>query len=236
MVKKRSVQGRQKSDRNRDFLRIVEKMIGAIVGEENIQQQIAEEFSLIMGLERCVVFRIHQINERQLCEIVAGTPKSEHQIGFSDPLDKHPDLLEVFNKHEIMHVVNPQESQFTSYFSYIIEQKKINEILYLPLTIGPVTKKVRGIIVLDAVDTKAFSEEDIDFCSCIGQLISMTLNREEMLHQKWRDRLLNPTVGLGGFAQRISSKADQILMAVKEIKDVSTRIEALFEEDESKSF
>src|SRR5512136_2787897 len=98
----RSEHGCHTCGRNRDLLRIVEKMIGAIVGEENIQQQIAEEFSLIMGLERCVVFRVHQTNESQVCEIVAGTPKSEHQIGFSDSLDKHPDLLEVFNKHEVM--------------------------------------------------------------------------------------------------------------------------------------
>jgi transcriptional regulator with GAF, ATPase, and Fis domain len=222
-------------DRNRDFLRIVEKMIGAIVSEENIQQQIAEELSRIMNLERCVIFRVYQKTVAQTCEIIAGTPKNEHEIGFYDSLVEHPDLQEVCVKREIMHVKNPRENQFTRYFKFIIEQKNINEILYLPLIINPATKKVRGIIVLDALEDNYFSDDDIDFCSCIGQLISMTLNREEVLHQKWRDRLLNPTVGLGGFAQRISSKADQILTAVTEIRDASHKIEAMFSEDEGKS-
>jgi hypothetical protein len=235
MVNKNGSNGCKKCNRNKDFLRIVEKMIGAIVGEENIQQHIAEELSLIMGLERSVVFRVYNSPNGQMCKIVAGTPISEHRLDFLDSLEKHPDLGEVCQRHQIMHVTNPAENEFTSYFRSIIEEKSINEILYLPLNIGTAIKRVRGIIVLDAVG-QIFSEEDIDFCSCIAQLISMTLDREEVLHEKWRDRLLNPTVGLGGFAQMISSRADQISLAVREIKAVSNRIETMFQEDESNGF
>jgi GAF domain-containing protein len=234
MVRKNNTSSCKNCDRNRHFLRIVEKIIGAIVAEENIQQQIAEELAQIMGLERCVIFRVyHQMATGHLCQIVAGTPIGEHGVGFVDLLASHPDLQEVYTNREPMHVTKPLESQYTSYFHYIIEQKKISEILYLPLITGSSKKKVRGIIVLDAVEM-IFDEGDIDFCVSIGRLISMTLDREEVLYEKWRDRLLNPTVGLGGFAQRITGKADQILSAVSEIRSVSNYIETMFVEDQAK--
>jgi len=219
-----------KCDRN--LLKIVKKMIGAIVENKNILQEVVEELALILDVERCVTFKIYQGESKVcLCKIVAGTPIDGHKIGLKDPLSEHHDLEMVFKSKELELIKDPLVNPHTRYFKDIIKEKKINQILYIPLITSAKVEVVRGVIVIDVLGEGIFSEDEISFCRCIGELISMTINREEYLKQKWKDRILNPAVSLGGFARHVVEDARKIGEAAKIIIDSTDKIEEQFKED-----
>ena len=85
------------------FLRITKAMIlglrnGLANPSERIKQNIIEELAAILGVERCVIFKVSrdEVDDaiHDFCEIIAGVPLSEYQSDFakSEPLEIHPDL------------------------------------------------------------------------------------------------------------------------------------------------
>lgn len=216
--------------RYEDILRIMEKMDRRVEGDEDVQQQIQgmiEELCTIVEVERCVVFRLYREDGEYWSEEFARNPKSEREAESKKILlCEKPDVLHVFETRQIMHVTNPRENQLTSYFHGIVEEKDINQILYLPLTIGPSTKKVRGIIVLDAVGKVVFDQEDTDFCAFIGELISRKLHQEDIRDEQENDRIRNRTMGLGGFTRRILANAKKILEEAEIIAGEVQQLEA----------
>ena len=221
-----------------DILRVMEKMDRRVDGDEDIQQQIQgmiEELCAIMDLERCVVFRLYKEGEEHWSEEFARNPKSESEL---EPkkiaLREKPDVEHVFQTQQIMHVVNPREHELTRYFHEIVEEKNINEILYLPLAIGPSAKKVRGIIILDAVGDVVFGQEEKDFCAFIGELISRKLHQEEIRDEQENDRIRNRTMGLGGFTRRILMNAKKILEEAEIIAGEVQQLESLVDQNRKK--
>lgn len=218
-----------------DILRVMEKMDRNVEGDDDIQEQIQgmiEELCAIMDLERCVVFRLYKENDAYWSEEFARNPKCECEGELKRiPLSEKPDVLRVFEMRDILHIVNPHDNPLTVHFHEIVERKSINEILYLPLTIGSSTKKVRGVIVLDAVGNIVFGQEEKDFCAFIGELISRKLHQEEIRDEQENDRIRNRTMGLGGFTRRILRNAKKILEEAEIIAGEVQKLEGLVDQN-----
>lgn len=214
-------------------LRLMEVTLGAIVENKDILQALVEEVRSLLDADRCVYFKIFYDGAKNeyACRRVAGVPIDGHEVMLkNDSLANHRDLNKVFAEKEILHVKDPLTNELTAYFKdAVIVPKGINQILYIPVIVGKEVEIVRGIIVIDSVGQKVFSEQNVAQCPCIGKAISLTANREDFLHQRWRDRILNHTVSLGAYAKKIKAAADVISDAVE-------KVEKQFEEDRKNTF
>ncbi|MEW6386364.1 MAG: GAF domain-containing protein [Thermodesulfobacteriota bacterium] len=212
----------------RAILEIAKTMVGDIINKVPVFQQLTQKLAEILGVQRCAVFKIIDDNpDGGLVEITAGIPVEEHGIGWQDQLVDHPDIAEALQRGTLMRISNPEASPLTAYFKEIITNRKIKEILYIPIYSRTKGKTV-NLLVLDAVGEEAkFSQEELEFCREAGELISLLLHREEILRQNMRHLFINRLTTLGGsinrtnkLAQKIDESARRILKEVKRMEDI----------------
>jgi GAF domain-containing protein len=206
-------------------------MVGSIINKVPILQQLTKKLTEIVGVKHCVVFKIIDgIANDCVIEIAAGVPIEEHGIGLKEPLSKHPDIAEALRSGTTMRIKSPEVSPLTSYFNGIIKKRNINEILYIPI-ISKLNGKTVGMIVIDAVGEKGeFSDEEIEFCSEVGELISLLIGREEILFQQMRDEIINRIAALGGFIDRMNKLAKNLDENARTVLDEIKKIENIFKE------
>ncbi len=210
------------------FLQIAKAMVlgirnGLIDPSEHIKQRIMKELAGILGVERCVLFKISREEEingtsRELCKIIAGVPVEEYlkQSDIVDLLDMHPDIRASVHNGRTMLIKNPRTDERTAYFEDMIKAKNISQILYIPIYVEEDSKAV-GVIVIDTIQGKEFDEDKILFCSEVGDLMSLLVAQEGTILQHFRDQVVNKIVPLSGFARRLCEKNMETTMNYLEI-------------------
>ncbi|MGD0328300.1 MAG: GAF domain-containing protein [Minisyncoccia bacterium] len=204
----------------RAILEIAKTLVGSIINKVPIQQQVVQKLSNILGVQRCVIFRVgnHREGDDYDVEITAGVPIEEHGIGLKESVTKHPDIEAAVRLGKVMVIADPKTSSMTVHLRGIIEKKNITQILYLPLISSGVKVKTIGVIVLDDAGEKDnFEPEEIEFCGEVGELISLTMDREEILIQQMRDIIINRVAALGGFTSRLDKSTEEFSKGVKNI-------------------
>lgn len=197
-----------------------------------MKQNIMEELAAILGVERCVFFRIVQEEvdgaRREYCEIAAGVPSEEYgpDFRYRAPLDSHPDIGAVVQSGKMMVIKQPRNDKRTAYFRGIIEKKDISEIVYIPLFIEDDSRSA-GVIVVDAVHGRAFSKDEIDFCSEVAELLGLLLGQERIMLQHFRDAIINKVVPLGGFARRLQENLRTTLDYIEIIRREAIEIDSI---------
>jgi GAF domain-containing protein len=197
-----------------------------------MMQNIIEELAAVLGMERCVIFKIGQEEAdgatREFCEIAAGVPREEYGPDFRDksPLDNHPDIKGAIQNGRVLVITHPLSDERTSYFRGIIEKKDVSEIAYIPLFIEEDSQPA-GVIVFDAVRGRAFSEDEINFCSEVAELLSLLLGQERVVLQHFRDAIINKVVPLGGFARRLQENLRTTLDYIEIIRKEAIEIDCI---------
>ncbi len=219
------------------FLRITKALI---LGMRNglcdpfacMKQNIIEELTAVLGMERCVIFRIGREEvdgaSREFCEIAAGVPLEEYGPDFRErsSLDAHPDIKGAAQHGRVLVIKHPLSDERTAYFRGIIETKDIAEIAYIPLFIEE-ESRAAGVIVFDTVHGRAFSEDEIEFCSEVAELLSLLLGQERIMLQHFRDAIINRVVPLGGFARRMQENLRTTLEYIEIIRKETTEIDCI---------
>jgi GAF domain-containing protein len=197
-----------------------------------MKQNIIEEMAAVLGLERCVIFKIGREEadgtSREFCEIAAGVPMEEYGPDFRDnsPLDAHPDIAAALRNGRVLVIKHPRSDERTAYFRGIIEKEDISEIAYIPLFIEEDSQSA-GIIVFDAVHGRAFSEDEIEFCSEVAELLGLLLGQERIMLQHFRDAIINKVVPLGGFARRLQENLRTTLDYIEIIRKEAIEIDSI---------
>ena len=197
-----------------------------------IKQNIIEELAQILGVERCVVFRVgsEDIDGRikDCCEIVAGVPLEEYgpELRQKADLEAHPDLQAAVGNGRMVLIRNPCNDERTAYFRGIVERKDIGEIVYIPLFIEEAGEAV-GVIVIDATHGRKFSEDELLFCSEVAELLSLLLGQESIMLQHLRDAIINKVVPLGGYARRLRENLQATLAYIDIIHKEATEISSI---------
>lgn len=197
---------------------IVEKLFSKVSVEKGVKMKdlfgmMVDELADIIRIQSCSLFTISDDGASAVLE--TGYPESGgyHTIGAVFPLSDHP-YLRVAVSHEFQMgdfdherinpgyvlVKNPQASTLvTPALRDFTAAHEINSILYVPLRIG---KKVRHILVFDAVDKRRFfSDEDIEILTFFGKELTQALEIErldDILHD-----FKNPAIAVAGFAKRV---------------------------------
>ncbi len=197
-----------------------------------MQQVIIEEMAAVLGVKRCVIFKIGQedINgaPRECCEIAAGVPPEEYgpDSRYKSFLDAHPDVSGAVQNGKALVIKHPLSDERTAYFRGIIETNDVSEIAYIPLFIEE-ESRAAGVIVFDAVHGRAFSADEIEFCSEVAELLSLLLGQERMMLQHFRDAVINRVVPLGGFARRLQDNLLTTLDYIEIIRKEATEIDCI---------
>ena len=195
-----------------------------------MKQNIIEELAAVLGVERCVIFKISKDGggeaPREFCEIAAGVPLEEYGPDFRDKssLDAHPDIKAALQDGRVLVIKEPSRDERTAYFRGIIEKKDVSEIVYIPLSIEG-KDRPEGIIVFDAVHGRSFSEDEIEFCSEVAELLSLLLGQERIMLQHFRDAIVNKVVPLGGFARRLQENLRTTLDYIEIIRKEAAEID-----------
>ena len=219
------------------FLQITKAMIlglrnGLANPSERIKQNIIEELADILGVERCVIFKVasDEIDETRedVCEIIAGVPLSEYQsdLAKKERLEIHPDLKAAVENKGMLLIKDPGNDSRTAYFKGMVEKKQVSEILYVPLFVEEDGQPV-GVIAIDAVQGKQFSEDEILFCSEVAELVSLLLEQERVIFQHFRDEIINKIVPLGGFAKRLRENLQTTLNYIEIIHEHASEISTI---------
>jgi GAF domain-containing protein len=218
------------------FLQITKALIrglrsGLTDPSVSIQQNIIMELAGILGVERCVIFKIglEEIDgtARETCEIVAGVPPEEYGSDLREkaPLEAHPDIKRAVENGQTLVIEEPCSDDRTAYFRDMVERKCISQIAYVPLFLEE-DDRAEGVIVIDAVHGRRFSEDEIAFCSEVAELVSLLLGQERVMLQHFRDAIINRVVPLGGFARRLrenlQTTLDYIEIIQKEAVEISS--------------
>jgi GAF domain-containing protein len=221
----------------RAFLKITKALIlgmrNSLTGPSAcMKQNIIEELAAVLGVERCVIFKIDREEvdgtSREFCEIAVGVPVEEYGPDFRGkaPLEAHPDIKGAVQNGKVLVIKHPLSDERTAYFRGIIEEKDVSEIVYIPLFIeegcGPA-----GVIVFDAVHGRSFSEDEIEFCSEVAELLSLLLGQERIVLQHFRDAIINKVVPLGGFARRLHENLRTTLDYIEIIRKEATEIDCI---------
>jgi GAF domain-containing protein len=197
-----------------------------------MKQNIIEELAAVLGVERCVIFKIGQeeVNgiSREFCEIAAGVPLEEYGPDFRDksPLDAHPDIEGAVQNGRVLVIKDPLRDERTAYFRGIIEKKNVSEIAYIPLFIEEDSQSA-GVIVFDALHGRAFSKDEIKFCSEVAELLGLLLGQERIMLQHFRDAIINKVVPLGGFARRLQDNLRTTLDYIEIIRKEAIEIDSI---------
>jgi transcriptional regulator with GAF, ATPase, and Fis domain len=182
----------------------------------HIKQSIMKELAEILGVERCVLFKIarEEIDGalKESCEIIAGVPLEEYlsQPNDKESLKAHPDIEAAAKNGGTLLIKNPCADNRTAYFEDMIKKNNISQILYLPIYIAEGGQAV-GIIVIDAIQRKEFDEDEILFCTEVAELISLLVGQEAAILQHFRDEIVNRIVPLSGFAKRLRENMETTL-------------------------
>ncbi|HME43467.1 MAG TPA: GAF domain-containing protein [Syntrophorhabdales bacterium] len=199
---------------------------------ERIKQNIIEELAEILGVERCVIFKLGcedvDGSTEDFCEIIAGVPLSEYQADFAKKalLEIHPDLKAAVENRGMLLIKDPHNDSRTAYFKGIVERKHVSEILYVPLFMEEGGQPM-GVIVLDAVQGKRFNEDELQFCSEVADLLSLLLEQERVILQHFRDEIINKIVPLGGFAKRLRENLQTTLNYIEIIHEHASEISTI---------
>jgi GAF domain-containing protein len=219
------------------FLQITKALIlgmrnGLTDPSASMKQNIMEELAGVLGVERCVIFKIDrgevEGQPEEFCEIVAGVPLEEYGSEFSDkaPLEAHPDIKGVAQNGRTVVIKHPRTDERTTYFRGIIEKKEISEIIYIPLFIEE-NSRPAGVIVVDAVHGRAFSADEIEFCSEVAELLGLLLGQERIVLQHFRDAIINKVVPMGGFARRLQENLKTTLDYIEIIRKEAIEIDSI---------
>ncbi len=219
------------------FLQITKAMVlglrnGLANPTERIKQTIIEELAAILGVDRCVIFKVAREETddaaADVCEIIAGVPLAEYQADFArkERLDLHPDVQAAVEGRGMLLIKDPYNDNRTAYFRGIIERKHISEILYVPLFVEE-DGRPAGVIAVDAVLGKKFSEDEILFCSEVAELVGLLLEQERMLLQHFRDEIINKIVPLGGFAKRLRDNLQTTINYIEIIHEHAAEISTI---------
>ncbi|MGA2110337.1 MAG: hypothetical protein ABSH25_22140, partial [Syntrophorhabdales bacterium] len=100
------------------------------------------------------------------------------------------------------------------------------EIAYIPLFIEEDSRPA-GVIVFDAVHGRAFSKDEIEFCSEVAELLSLLLGQERIMLQHFRDAIINKVVPLGGFARRLQENLRTTLDYIEIIRKEAIEIDCI---------
>jgi len=221
----------------RGFLRIAKALI---LGMRNslvdpfacIEHNIIEELAAIVGMERCVTFKIGDEEvggvSRAFCEMAAGVPQQEHERDLHEKstLDAHPDIEAAIQNRSALVIKDPPNDERTAYFREMIETKGISEIAYVPLpTEGD--RRPKGVIVFDAVHGKSFTEDEIKFCSEVAELLGLLHVWERIILQHFRDAIINKIVPVAGFAGKLHENLRTTLDYVEIIRRNAIEIDSL---------
>jgi len=197
-----------------------------------MKQNIIEELAAVLGVERCVIFKIGEEEVdgclREFCEIAAGVPLEEYGPDFrgKSTLDAHTDIEAAVRKGRVLVIKHPMSDERTAYFRGIIEKKDVSEIAYIPLFIEEDSRPA-GVIVFDAVHGRAFSKDEIEFCSEVAELLSLLLGQERIMLQHFRDAIINKVVPLGGFARRLQENLRTTLDYIDIIRKEAIEIDCI---------
>jgi GAF domain-containing protein len=198
----------------------------------SIKQNIMEELAGVLRVERCVIFKIGREekdgNTAESCEIVAGVPLDEYgsDSPYRAPLEAHPDIGGVVSSRRMLVIRQPSTDSRTAYFRDIIEKRGISEIVYVPLFVEEGGRPV-GVIVIDALNGRAFSEDEIEFCSEVADLLGLLLEQERIMLQHFRDAIINKVVPLGGFARRLQENLRTTLDYIEIIRREAVEIDSI---------
>ncbi|MBP1749085.1 MAG: hypothetical protein H6Q52_1624 [Deltaproteobacteria bacterium] len=203
------------------FLQITKAMIlgirnSLIDPSVRIKQSIIKELAEILGVERCVLFKIAREGTdgtiKESCEIIAGVPCEEYlqQPSGREPLVTHPDIEASVRNGRTLLIKDPRTDKRTAYFQNMIIKKNISQILYMPICIEEDGKAV-GVIVIDTIQGKEFDEDEILFCSEVAELISLLVVQENAILQHFRDQVVNKIVPLSGFAKKLCENLETTL-------------------------
>ncbi|MCK9228232.1 MAG: GAF domain-containing protein [Syntrophorhabdaceae bacterium] len=197
-----------------------------------IKQSILKELAEILGVERCVLFKIvcEGINGmvNGSCEIIAGVPVEEYlaQPGDKEPLKVHPDIEATIANGRTLLIKDPLTDPRTAYFRGIIIKKDISQILYVPIYVEE-NGRVAGVIVIDGIHGKEFDEDEILFCSEVAELISLLVGQESAILQRFRDEIVNKIVPLSGFTRRIRENMRTTLDYIEIIHKETEKIDKM---------
>ena len=197
-----------------------------------MKQNIIEELAAVLEVKRCVIFKIGEDEVdgclKEFCEIAAGVPLEEYGPDFrgKSALDAHPDIEAAVRKGGVLVIKHPMSDERTAYFRGIIEKKDVSEIAYIPLFVEDDSRSA-GVIVFDAVHERAFSEDEIDFCSEVAELLGLLLGQERIMLQRFRDAIINKVVPLGGFARRLQENLRTTLDYIEIIRKEAIEIDCI---------
>lgn len=195
-------------------------------------QNIMEELASVLCVDRCVIFRIGQEEvdgaASDFCEIIAGVPLEEYgpELRYKASLHAHPDIKFAVERGKMTVIEEPRTDKRTAYFRSMIEKKDISEIAYIPLFIEG-DGRPAGVIVIDAVHGRAFSEDETDFCSEVAELLGLLLGQERIMLQHFRDAIINKVVPLGGFARRLQENLRTTLDYIEIIRKEAIEIDSI---------
>jgi GAF domain-containing protein len=198
----------------------------------SMKQNIIEELAAVLDVERCVIFKIGwgevDGTSREFCEIAAGVPVKEYGPDFRGkaPLDAHPDIKGAIQNGRALVIKHPLNDERTAYFRGMIEAKDVSEIAYIPLSLEE-DSGLAGVIVFDALHGRAFSKDEIEFCSEVAELLSLLLGQERMMLQHFRDAIINKVVPLGGFARRLQENLRTTLDYIEIIHKEAIEIDCI---------
>ena len=142
------------------------------------------------------------------------------------PLDAHPDIRGAVQNGRVLVIKEPRTDERTAYFRGIIEKKDISEIAYIPLFIEEDSRSA-GVIVVDTVHGRSFSEDEIEFCSEVAELLGLLLGQERIMLQHFRDAIINKVVPLGGFARRLQENLRTTLDYIEIIRREAIEIDSI---------
>jgi len=197
-----------------------------------MKQNIIEELAAVLGVDRCVIFKIGQEEAdgapRECCEIAAGVPREEYGPDFRGKsfLDAHPDVKGAVENGGVLVIKHPDTDERTAYFRGIIEKKDVSEIAYIPLSIEGDAQPA-GVIVFDAVHGRSFSKDEIEFCSEVAELLGLLLGQERIMLQHFRDAIINKVVPLGGFARKLQENVRNTLDYIEIIRKEAIEIDSI---------
>jgi transcriptional regulator with GAF, ATPase, and Fis domain len=198
----------------------------------NIKQSIMKELAEILGVERCVLFKVAcegiDGTLKESCEIIAGVPLEEYlsQPNNKDSLKAHPDIEAATKNGRTLLIKDPRSDNRTAYFEDMIIKKSISQILYLPIYVEEGGNAV-GVIVIDAIQGKEFDEDEILFCSEVAELISLLVGQESAILQHFRDEIVNKIVPLSGFTKRLRENMETTLKYLEIIHKEAEEIDKI---------
>ena len=197
-----------------------------------MKQNIIEELAAVLEVQRCVIFKIGEEDvdgsPMEFCEIAAGVPVEEYGPDFrgKSALDTHPDVEAAVQKGKVLVIKHPLSDERTAYFRGIIEKKDVSEIAYIPLFVEGDCRSA-GVIVFDALHGRSFSDDEIDFCSEVAELLGLLLGQERIMLQHFRDAIINKVVPLGGFARRLQENLRTTLDYIEIIRKEAIEIDCI---------